>query len=670
MQFLLPVLLKVTLVAVIGRLAIAAMPRASASTRYLIAVTTLCSMLMIPVIGASGFEWRLPVLPAHTQKVVAVEADDSPTEGVAQTLSSAPERTDRSVRATPPLTNEAWAVIAAFAVAALFIARMLFGISAVIWITRRAHEVTDEAIARDFDHAATQLGVTRFARLLISDRVSVPLMWGITRPALLLPAEALGWSRDRLRVVFLHELAHLRRCDALTLLITRATTAMYWFHPLAWSLERIARRECEQACDDLVLATGARASEYADHLLSIAQNLPRHDAFASVTLAMSRRSQLEGRLLSILQIDVRRGVVSRPAAIAAAALAALLVLPIGSVRLTAQTATPAPAQTGVIEGIKQGLRKEVATTVTHTVSALAASLNEKQETRKAEHTSTSEKKEQAYTLDDLDNAIAAVRKRQRRNDIELAKDKYGSRYNDQYDSLRASGSRNAEQWAKVGARLLSNRDFSRAIDALNEAIRLDPFLGNAWYNLGCAYALSGDTHKALDYVEQSLLHGFSGGGEKLLSDEDLESIRGRALDELARLADDLALNNGGDDDDWSDAIARYESVARAHPNIARTWFNLGFAQCEGGKEREAIQSFQKALNMAYRPGTTMYNIGCSYARLGDRSTAVSWLMKSAAAGFDVGAYARHDRDLDNVRDEPWVQDQMQAARYKDKDKDE
>jgi hypothetical protein len=40
MQFLLPLLLKVTLVAVIGRLAIAAMPRASASKRYLIAVTT------------------------------------------------------------------------------------------------------------------------------------------------------------------------------------------------------------------------------------------------------------------------------------------------------------------------------------------------------------------------------------------------------------------------------------------------------------------------------------------------------------------------------------------------------------------------------------------------------------------------------------------------------
>ncbi|HEY8180610.1 MAG TPA: M56 family metallopeptidase, partial [Thermoanaerobaculia bacterium] len=242
MQFLLPLLLKVTLVALVGRLAIAAMPRASASTRYLIAVTTLCSMLLIPVIGASGFEWRLSVLPAHPEKTLSVETEEPqpPAAGVAPAI--LPARADQSVRAT--LSNEVWALMAILIVGALLIGRMLFGIAAVVWITQRANEVTDDGLVREFDHAAAQLGITRFVRLLTSARVSVPLMWGVTRPALLLPADALDWSRDRLRVVFLHELAHLRRCDAVTLLITRATTAMYWFHPLAWSLERIARREC------------------------------------------------------------------------------------------------------------------------------------------------------------------------------------------------------------------------------------------------------------------------------------------------------------------------------------------------------------------------------------------------------------------------------------------
>src|SRR5207253_10498130 len=104
-----------------------------------------------------------------------------------------------------------------------------------------------DTVVREFDAAAERLGVDRTVRLLASERVSVPLVWGIRKPVLLVPATALSWSRDRLRVVFAHELAHLRRGDAVTLLLTRAIAALYWFHPLAWSLDRAARRDCEQA---------------------------------------------------------------------------------------------------------------------------------------------------------------------------------------------------------------------------------------------------------------------------------------------------------------------------------------------------------------------------------------------------------------------------------------
>src|SRR5205814_2846765 len=229
-------------------------------------------------------------------------------------------------------------------VAVAFLGRMIIGVAGIAWVTRRAKEIEDDSLVRDFDRACEVLGVERFVRLLSSDSVNVPLMWGIKHPALLLPAQSLEWSRARLRVIFLHELAHLRRLDAATLLITRGATALYWFHPLAWSLDRAARRECEQACDDLVLASGTRASDYADHLLEIPRSLPRHDPFGAVTLAMSRRSQLEGRLLSILQPHASRGSVSRRAAAIAAIVAALIVIPIAAIRLTAQPVPPQQPQ--------------------------------------------------------------------------------------------------------------------------------------------------------------------------------------------------------------------------------------------------------------------------------------------------------------------------------------
>ena len=105
-----------------------------------------------------------------------------------------------------------------------------------------------------------------------------------------------------------------------------------------------------------------------------------------------------------------------------------------------------------------------------------------------------------------------------------------------------------------------------------------------------------------------------------------------------------------------------QRIARQRPNVARAWFNYGFALCEGGRPREAVAVFTRVLNMGYRPATAMYNIGCSYALAGDRQAAISWLMKAADAGFDVGGYAKADRDLESVRDEPWVAERIAEAR--------
>src|SRR4051794_30108067 len=95
------------------------------------------------------------------------------------------------------------------------------------------------------------------------------MTWGVLRPVVLLPADAIGWSEERLTMALLHELAHVKRWDCLTQLVARATCAVYWFNPLSWlALARI-RREQEQASDDLALGCGLERHSYADHLLAI-----------------------------------------------------------------------------------------------------------------------------------------------------------------------------------------------------------------------------------------------------------------------------------------------------------------------------------------------------------------------------------------------------------------
>jgi hypothetical protein len=141
--------------------------------------------------------------------------------------------------------------------------------------------------------------MTREVRLGLIEGVTSPLAVGLRRSTILLPDVATTWSAERRRAVLLHELAHVRRGDCPTQLVTQAACALYWFNPLVWLAAARLRAERERACDDEVLRTGTRPSEYAAHLLDIAKHL-RPALRPSAALAMARPSLLEGRLLAVL----------------------------------------------------------------------------------------------------------------------------------------------------------------------------------------------------------------------------------------------------------------------------------------------------------------------------------------------------------------------------------
>ncbi|HYJ79653.1 MAG TPA: M56 family metallopeptidase, partial [Longimicrobiaceae bacterium] len=160
----------------------------------------------------------------------------------------------------------------------------------------------------------------------------MPMTWGVRRPVVLLPDEAGEWPEERRRVVLLHELAHVARYDCLTQTLAAVACALYWFHPGAWYAARRLRVERELACDDRVLSAGTRAREYAGHLLEVARAFRPVGMAAPVSVSMARPSQLEGRLLAVLDGLRSRSTLSRSAALGAAAGALVLVLPLAAMR--------------------------------------------------------------------------------------------------------------------------------------------------------------------------------------------------------------------------------------------------------------------------------------------------------------------------------------------------
>src|SRR4029078_10998786 len=92
---------------------------------------------------------------------------------------------------------------------------------------------------------------------------------------------------------------------------------------------RRLRAESERACDDLALIFGARASDYAEHLLDIVTCVRDHNTPA-VALAMAHRREFEGRMLAILTPELRRRSLGRAQTAALVGGLAALALVVGA----------------------------------------------------------------------------------------------------------------------------------------------------------------------------------------------------------------------------------------------------------------------------------------------------------------------------------------------------
>jgi ABC-type amino acid transport substrate-binding protein/Zn-dependent protease with chaperone function len=108
-----------------------------------------------------------------------------------------------------------------------------------------------------------------------SEMVAAPLTAGIIFPRIILPVTWRMWPREKLNAVLAHEFSHVRRRDTLIALLSHLNRCLFWFHPLAWWLERKLAATAELACDDDAVRTVGETKLYAEVLLDIAQAVHR-----------------------------------------------------------------------------------------------------------------------------------------------------------------------------------------------------------------------------------------------------------------------------------------------------------------------------------------------------------------------------------------------------------
>lgn len=175
------------------------------------------------------------------------------------------------------------------------------------------------------------LGVHTPVRLLLSPAVEVPITWGTLHPVIVFPLAALGWTANQRRAALLHELAHVKGADALMALLARVVCAMYWFHPGAWWVASRLSAQAEFACDDRVLMSGVRRSDYAELLASVLGTGQK--AIPLSAKALAGRAGLRARLALIVDVTHVPRAPSRMATVGVVLFTALVAVPVGTVRL-------------------------------------------------------------------------------------------------------------------------------------------------------------------------------------------------------------------------------------------------------------------------------------------------------------------------------------------------
>jgi len=324
-------LIKATCLLLVALGATVVLRRASAGSRHLVWLVAVVGLLAMPAVAAWA-PLRVPVLPR--QDVTGFEfrplrfaqgdsraQDDSkaPIAAALPSPASAPATAAPAAAAVePPATLNAGSSIslgtmlfAAWAIVALGLAVYLtYGAWSVRRIVARAQPLDDPEWQNPLYEIADRLELDAAPRLLRSDDVKMPFAAGLLSSTIVLPAESDGWSAERRSAVLIHELGHVRRRDLIGHTLGRVACALWWFHPLVWTAARRLRAESERACDDLALVFGARPSDYAEHLLDIVSCVRDHNTPA-VALAMAHRREFEGRMLAILDPELRRRGMGR-----------------------------------------------------------------------------------------------------------------------------------------------------------------------------------------------------------------------------------------------------------------------------------------------------------------------------------------------------------------------
>jgi hypothetical protein len=225
-----------------------------------------------------------------------------------------------AVLPAPSQTHWNWLAIVYLSGAIFLLARLVIG-------TLRARALVRGATLRD--------------GRLTSSRCAAPVTVGILRPTAILPESWRNWPPAQLAAVLTHEGEHVRRRDPLVQWLALLNRAIFWFHPLAWWLERRLSALAEEACDAAVLDRGHDPRDYSGYLLDLARAVGESGRRINLVAMAMPGSSLPRRVQQIL-VGTRAPCLTRARAICLVGACAILSAAFAAANVDRRPCVPVP----------------------------------------------------------------------------------------------------------------------------------------------------------------------------------------------------------------------------------------------------------------------------------------------------------------------------------------
>ncbi len=286
-------------VAILGGVLLAAMKllKASPALRHRGLTFVLAAMLLMPLLQTALPSLHLPVFHLPNAQSTLLQP---PQAGASLPRRTANHENDNSALqhgVGSGMVGWQSVLLIVYAVGFLVLTTRLFiGLWAAQKLVRNSQPLNRDSVPTFI----CQLRLGGTAPLLRqSPLVGVPMVVGTLKPAIILPLDWVRWNPGKLCTVLGHEFSHVQRGDPLLRLLLSINKCLYWFHPLAWQLEKRFQEVAEQLSDESALGLVSDRREYAETLLGFAAVAGRSGRVRWAGIAIANRS-LSARIERIL----------------------------------------------------------------------------------------------------------------------------------------------------------------------------------------------------------------------------------------------------------------------------------------------------------------------------------------------------------------------------------